>query len=185
MQLSDDLLWQCFIDCYFTLIATTSMKTMFASVLLSAMVVAMPASAQSQRVRLVTPSHLPQATDATTIYNASCETGQYQLIVTPAKQTVILRGGQRPDLDLSSSTVGLRLLDKEALVQVGFNCPMDAINIFLRGVKLVDLAMPTGFRDSISIRGNGDMISTHPEEVAIDALATPPTGVSVVPVPQH
>jgi hypothetical protein len=179
------LLQQGFVYCHFTLIATTYMKTVFASVLLSTMMLSMPASAQSQRVRLVTPSHLPQATDAATIYTASCGTGQYQLIVTPAKKTVILRASQRPDLDLSTSTVGLRLLDKETLVQVGFNCPMDAINIFLRGVKLADLAMPTGFRDSISIRGNGDMISTHPEDVAIDALATPPNGVSVVPVPQH
>jgi len=161
------------------------MKILLASALLTSMMFAPPASAQSQRLRLVTASHLPQATGAATIYTASCEAGQYQLIVTPAQKTVFLNRSKQPDLDLSKTTVGLRLLDPEVLVQVGFNCPMDSINIFLRGVKLVDLAMPTGFRDSISIRKNGEMTATHPVDVAISELASPPNGVSIVPLPQQ
>ena len=158
---------------------------LLASVLFSTMMLSMPASAQSERVRFVWASHLPQATEVATIYAASCETGQYQLIVTPARKTVVLRGGQGADVDLSTTTVGLHLLEAEVLAQVRFNCPKDAINIFLRGIKLADLAMPTGFRDSISIGKNGEIKNIHTEDVAINQLATPPNGVSVVPVPQH
>ena|SRR5450830_648511 len=170
---------------YINVIAPMRIHTLLATALLSTMILSSPASAETQHLRFVWASHMSQATDVETIYAASCETGQYQLIVTPARKTVVLHGGQGADLDLSTTTVGLHLLEAEVLAQVRFNCPKDAINIFLRGIKLADLAMPTGFRDSISIGKNGEIKNIHTEDVAINQLATPPNGVSAVPVPQH
>jgi hypothetical protein len=142
---------------------------------LPAAMLALPAGAQPpQRVRVVIPTHLPQSTDVATVYAATCQTVPYKLTVTPAQKTVILSTGG-PDVDLSDTSVGARLLEQDVLVKVGFNCPHDAINIFLSGVKLVDLAMPTGFRDGVSVRANGDVGKTMPMVVPVDEMATPRT----------
>ena len=76
------------------------------------------------------------------------------------------------------------IYEQDVLVKVGFNCPQNAINIFLKGVKLVDLGAPTGFRAAITVRSNGDVVNSHSAgEVRIDELATPAAGVSVIGPP--
>jgi hypothetical protein len=137
------------------------------------------ADAQPQRVRVVIGSHLPQAMDVATVYGATCQSVQYRLTVTPA-QSVILSNGNGADIDLTATTVGARLLEQDVLVKVGFNCPHDALNIFLTGVKLVDMAMPTGFRDVISVRADGTVGTSYPTGARIDELASPPIGVSTI-----
>jgi hypothetical protein len=137
------------------------------------------ADAQPQRVRVVIGSHLPQAMDVATVYGATCQSVQYRLTVTPA-QSAILSSSNGADVDLTATTVGARLLERDVLVKVGFNCPHDALNIFLTGVKLVDMAMPTGFRDVISVRANGTVGTSYPTGARIDELASPPIGVSTI-----
>lgn len=161
-----------------------SPQTFLVSALLAVAMFSPPAHAQPQRVRLVTASHLPQPSDVATIYVASCTSGQYQLTVSPAQKMVTLSKNKEADIDLSTTTVGSHLLEQDVLVKVGFNCPQNAINIFLKGVKLVDLGAPTGFRAAITVRSNGDVVNSHSAgEVRIDELATPAAGVSVIGPP--
>jgi len=129
------------------------------------------AHAQTQRVRVITASHLPPATEKSTAYAAHCGQTAYQLIVTPADKTVILRSSDGPDVDLGGTSVGTRLLEEDVLVEVGFNCPYGALNIFLKGVKLVDLGQPSGFRDHISVKSNGELGNGAPVAAPIDELA--------------
>lgn len=131
------------------------------------------ASAQTRRVRVITGSHLPPATETSTRYAAHCGQTAYELILTPADKTVILRRSDGPDVDLAATSVGARLLEEDVLVHVGFNCPYGALNIFLKGVKLVDLGAPTGFRDSISVRSNGELGPSSPAAAPVDELAIP------------
>ena len=48
---------------------------------------------------------------------------------------------------------------------------MHALNIFLKGVKLVDLGPPQGFRDAISVHEDGQPGKSEPREVRVDELA--------------
>ena len=141
------------------------------------------AHAQTQRVRLFTASHLPPATEKATTYAASCGATQYQLRVQAAERSVVLVRSDGPTVDLSATSVGARLLEEDVLVDVGFNCPQNALNIFLKGVKLVDLGMPTGFRDAISVRANGDLGASAPKTAPLDELAIPRPGVDSRPMP--
>jgi hypothetical protein len=138
-----------------------------------AALVAASTSAQPQRVRVIMGSHLPSATEKSATYAASCGPIAYRLTVTPAKKSVILVRSNGPDVDLSTTTVGARLLEEDVLVQVGFNCPYNALNIFLKGVKLVDLGQPTGFRDHISVDANGEPGASSPAQAPVDELAIP------------
>ncbi|WP_147330414.1 MULTISPECIES: hypothetical protein [unclassified Duganella] len=145
-------------------------KSVFSTLLLLAFV-AVPASGDEQRVRLITASHLPQAARLETVYAGKCGEVHYKLVVSPENKTVAFSADGMPDADLSGTTVGARLLEEDVLVHVGFNCPHQAINIFLKGVKLVDLGAPTGFRDSISVRSNGEVSKSYPRGERLDELA--------------
>jgi len=131
------------------------------------------AGAQTQRVRVIFGPHLRPATDTSMTHAAHCGQTAYQLIVTPADKTVVLRRSDGPDVDLGGTSVGARLLEDDVLVHVGFNCPQGALNIFLKGVKLVDLGAPSGFRDSISVRSNGELGPGAPTAAPIEELAIP------------
>ncbi|RFP20268.1 hypothetical protein D0T25_15545 [Duganella sp. BJB488] len=106
-----------------------------------------------------------------TVYAGKCGEVHYKLVVSPENKTVAFSADGMPDADLSGTTVGARLLEEDVLVHVGFNCPHQAINIFLKGVKLVDLGAPTGFRDSISVRSNGEVSKSYPRGERLDELA--------------
>ena len=74
----------------------------------------------------------------TTTWAASCGTMKYELKVSREGKSVVLSRSDGVEADLSATTLGARLLDEDVLAEVGFNCPMHALNIFLKGVKLVD-----------------------------------------------
>lgn len=133
------------------------------------------ASADSQLVRLITPSHIPQTTQREIVYAGRCRDVPYRLTVTPEQKTVVFSADGMRDADLSGTTVGARLLEEDVLVEVRFNCPYQAINIFLSGVKLVDLGMPKGFRDVITVRANGEVSKSLPRDERLEELAIPHT----------
>lgn len=141
------------------------------------------AAAQAQRVRLVVGSHLPPATGVERTYAATCGFVQYQLAVSAVAKSVVLHASGRPDTDLSGTTVGARLLEQDVLVDVGFNCPDGALNIFLKGVKLVDLGAPAGFRDHVSVKSDGTLSDTAPRAERVDELANAQPGVTTIPSP--
>jgi hypothetical protein len=139
------------------------------------------AGARAQTIRVRMGSHLPSATRVATTYAASCGAVNYELKVSHDAKTVTLGRSNGPDVDLSATTVGARLLDEDVLAEVGFNCPYKALNIFLKGVKLVDLGVPTGFRDSISLHEDGQLGKSEPQEERVDELAVPRTGTGEIP----
>jgi len=149
------------------------MRHSFRWALLPAALFLSSAGAQTQRVRVIFGPHLPAATDTSTSHAAHCGQTAYQLIVTPADKTVILRRSDGPDVDLGGTSIGARLLEEDVLVHVGFNCPQGALNIFLKGVKLVDLGAPTGFRDHISVKSDGELGTSSPAAAPIEELAIP------------
>jgi hypothetical protein len=157
-----------------TLLSTT--------VLIGAMSAA-SAHAQTRTVRLVMGSHLPRAAEVSTAYAANCGKVNYLLKVSRAGKSVILTRSDGPDVDLSATTVGARLLDEDVLAEVGFNCPLNALNIFLKGVQLVDLGTPTGFKDVISLHADGRLGTSEPREARIDELAIIRTGSGEIPTP--
>lgn len=134
------------------------------------------------RVRLVMASHLPQATGTQTVHAATCGAVAYRLAVSPGSKSVVLSASGVPDTDLSTTSLGARLLEQDVLVDVGFNCPLNRLNIFIKGVKLADLGAPTGFRDHVSVGLDGSVGKTSPSAVDISEMATPPLGVSSMPV---
>ena len=154
---------------------------LFATALLLASTLWAPARVQAQTIRVLTGSHLPRASAESTAYTASCGAVNYALKVSREAKTVTLSRSNGPDVDLSATTVGERLLDEDVLVHVGFNCPYKALNIFLKGVKLVDLGVPTGFRDSISLHEDGQLGKSEPREERVDELALPRTGTGEIP----
>lgn len=142
---------------------------------------AVSAHAQTQTVRVGWSSHLPRAHDVGTVYAASCGEVNYALKVSREQKTVTLVRSNGPDVDLSATTVGARLLDEDVLAHVGFNCPMNALNIFLKGVKLVDLGAPQGFRDVISVGADGQPGKSEPRDARVDELAVARTGTGIIP----
>ena len=140
-----------------------------------------PASPELQRIQVFIGSHLPQATGVETVHAATCAAVDYRLVVSPAKKTVILSAGGRADADLTSTTVGARLLEEDVLVKVGFNCPMDAINVFIKGVKLIDLGAPQGFSDHLSVSSNGTVRTGRPKAEHVDEMARPHQSVRSLP----
>ncbi len=149
------------------------MRTSACSALLLLVCLAAPAFADEQRVRIVTASHLPQAAQLETVYAGRCGEVRYKLAVSQENHTVAFSADGMTDVDLSGTTVGARLLEEDVLVHVGFNCPRQAVNIFLKGVKLVDLGAPTGFRDLITVRLNGEVSKSLPRSERLDELAIP------------
>jgi hypothetical protein len=145
---------------------------LFTALLLGSMA-AGSAQAQTRTLRIAFGPHLPRAQDVTTAYAASCGAVKYELKVAREGKSVILSRSDGPDVDLSATSVGARLLDEDVLVHVGFNCPMKALNIFLKGVKLVDLGVPQGFRDVISVHEDGQLGTSEPREARVDELAIP------------
>jgi hypothetical protein len=156
---------------------------LFATALLLASTLGAFVQAHAQTIRVLMGSHLPAATAKATAYFASCGAVHYTLKVSREAKTVTLTRSNGPDVDLSATTVGERLLDEDVLAHVGFNCPMNALNIFLKGVKLVDLGVPKGFRDSISLHEDGQLGKSQPREERVDELALPRTGTGEVPSP--
>ncbi len=144
-------------------------RSLPAAILLGASLCAAPSRAQT--IRVAWGSHLPRAQQVTTTWAASCGTMKYELKVSREGKSVILSRGDGVEADLSATTLGARLLDEDVLAEVGFNCPMHALNIFLKGVKLVDLGPPQGFRDAISVREDGQPGKSEPREVRVDELA--------------
>lgn len=157
------------------------LSTPFATALLLASTLVASVQAQAQTIRVLMGSHLPRASGETTAYTASCGAVNYELKVSPKAKTVTLTRSNGPDVDLSATTVGERLLDEDVLAHVGFNCPMNALNIFLKGVKLVDLGVPKGFRDSISLHEDGQLGKSEPQDERVDELALPRTGTGEIP----
>ncbi len=147
------------------------MRAFALSGLLLLALVTVPAFADEQRVRIITASHIPQTTQLETVYAGQCGEAHYKLVVSPENKTVVFSADGMPDADLSGTSVGARLLEEDVLVHVGFNCPYQAINIFLKGVKLVDLGAPTGFRDLISVHSNGEVSKSLPRSERLDELA--------------
>jgi hypothetical protein len=154
---------------------------LFAATLLLASALGASAHARAQTIRVLMGSHLPRASAETTAYTASCGAVNYVLKVSREAKTVTLARSDGPDVDLSATTVGARLLDEDVLAHVGFNCPHKALNIFLKGVKLVDLGVPNGFRDAISLHEDGQLGQSEPREERLDELALPRTGTGVIP----
>jgi hypothetical protein len=155
--------------------------TLLSTALLLASMASASAQEQTRTVRMIWGPHLPRANGVTTDYAATCGTVDYALKVSREAKSVILTRSNGPDVDLSATTVGARLLDEDVLVHVGFNCPMNALNIFLKGVKLADLGAPTGFRDSISLHADGKLGPSEAREERLDELATPRTGTGEIP----
>lgn len=141
--------------------------------LVAASISAVSAYAQTQTVRLIINSHLPQATDLGATYTVSCHSAKYALKVSRSEKSVFLSRVDGTNTDLTNTTVGTRLLEDDVLVDVGFNCPHGSINIFLKGVKLVDLSTPTGFHDHINVNENGIVSKGSPRVAGIDRLARP------------
>jgi len=139
----------------------------------AALISAVPASAQTQVVRVIIDSHLPQPTDLGAFYTASCHSLKYTLKISRSAKSVILSRANGTTIDLTETTVGTRLLANDVLVDVGFNCPHGSINIFLKGVKLVDLGTPIGFQDHINVDENGTVSKGSPRVAGIDRLARP------------
>lgn len=149
------------------------MRTSVYAALMLLGLMAVPAFADEQRVRIVTASHLPQAAQLETVYAGKCGEVGYKLAVSPEHKTVVFSADGMADADLSGTSVGARLLEEDVLVHVGFNCPRQAVNIFLKGVKLVDLGAPAGFRDAITVRLNGEVSPSLPRSERLDELAIP------------
>jgi hypothetical protein len=149
--------------------------------LLIASMSAKSADAQSQTLRISWGSHLPRAQDVSTAWAATCGTVKYELKVSREGKSVTLSRSNGPDVDLSMTTVGARLLDEDVLAHVGFNCPMKALNIFLRGVKLVDLGVPQGFRDVISVGEDGQPGKSEPRDARVDELAVSGVRNGIIP----
>lgn len=140
-----------------------------------------PPASDMQRFQIVMGSHLPRATKVETVHAASCQTVDYRLVVSPEKKTVILTANGRADTDLSATELGARLLDEDVLAHVGFNCPMNALNIFIKGVRLVDLGAPKGFSDSISVRSDGTVSASSPKAEHVDEMARPRESMRILP----
>jgi hypothetical protein len=155
--------------------------TLLSTAFLIGAMAAASAHAQTQTVRIAFGPHLPRAQELTTAYTAACGAVKYELKVSREEKSVILSRSNGPDVDLSTTTVGARLLDEDVLAHVGFNCPMDALNIFLKGVKLVDLGQPQGFRDVISVGTDGQPGKSEAREARVDELAVPRTGTGMIP----
>jgi hypothetical protein len=147
--------------------------TLLSTAILIGTMAAAPAHAQTRTLRIAFGPHLPRAQAVTTAWAAACGTVKYELKVSREAKSVTLSRSNGPDVDLSATTVGARLLDEDVLAQVGFNCPMNALNIFLKGVKLVDLGVPQGFRDVISLHEDGQLGTSEPSEARVDELALP------------
>ena len=154
---------------------------LLASAFLLAAMLGTSTEARSQTIRVLMGSHLPRATGEATAYVASCGAVNYELKVSRQAKTITLARSNGPDVDLSATTVGARLLDEDVLAHVGFNCPTNALNIFLKGVKLVDLGVPQGFRDAISLHEDGQLGKSEPREERLDELAVPRTGTGEIP----
>jgi hypothetical protein len=147
--------------------------TLLSTAILIGAMAAASAHAQTRTVRIAFGPHLPRAKEVTTAWSAACGTVKYELKVSREAKSVILSRSNGPDVDLSATTVGARLLDEDVLAHVGFNCPMNALNIFLKGVKLVDLGVPQGFRDVISVHEDGQLGASEPRDARVDELALP------------
>ena len=156
-------------------------STLFTTALLLALTLGASVQARAQTIRVLMGSHLPRASGETTAYTASCGAVNYELKVSREAKTVIIKRSNGPDVDLSATTVGERLLDEDVLAHVGFNCPMNALNIFLKGVKLVDLGVPQGFRDVISVGADGQPGRSEPRDARVDELAVARTGTGIIP----
>lgn len=142
---------------------------------------ASPPSEKPQRLIFSLGSHIPQPVGVSIVHTASCGSTDYRLSVAPKAQTVILSTSGRPDVDLSATALGARLLDKDVLARVGFNCPMDALNIFITGIKLVDLGAPKGFTGHLSVRSDGTVRQSAEKAEHVDEMATPAESMRVLP----
>lgn len=111
----------------------------------------------------------------------SAKTALFSLLAAGALASLQAQA-QEPQQRLRFSTASL-LLEEDVLVDVGFNCPPEAINILLKGVKLIDLEAPTGFRDAISVHASGEVAQSSPRTERVDELAKPKTPISVRPAP--
>jgi hypothetical protein len=158
-------------------------RTLLSTALLLGSMGAMSAHAQAQTLRVIWGSHLPSAKAINSTYAASCGAVKYELKVSREGKSVILSRSNGPDVDLSATTVGARLLDEDVLAHVSFNCPMNSLNIYLKGVKLVDLGVPQGFRDVISLHEDGQLGKSEPREARVDELAVARTGIGMIPTP--
>jgi len=156
-------------------------STPFTTALLLALTLGASVQTRAQTIRVLMGSHLPRASGETSAHTASCGAVNYTLKVSREAKTVTLSRSNGPDVDLSATTVGERLLDEDVLAHVGFNCPYKALNIFLKGVKLVDLGVPKGFRDSISLHEDGQLGKSEPRDERVDELAVPRTGTGEIP----
>lgn len=148
-----------------------TLRCLLNTALITALGLAGSAGAQTQRIRLVFESHLPQASDLGTTYVARCHSVKHELRVLRAAKSVRLSRADGSEVDLSSTTIGVRLLEDDILVDVSFNCPHGSINIFLNGIKLVDLGAPSGFRDHINVAADGKVGTSSPRPAAIDEMA--------------
>jgi hypothetical protein len=105
---------------------------LFISLLLS---FAASAHAAGDRVFVPSFSHLPRASNVKEIYEAQCGDIRYKLAAVRDSRSVILERSGLAPIDLSRTSFASVLLDRRAIVRVGFNCPMGAINLFLHGVQ--------------------------------------------------
>lgn len=119
------------------------------------------ASLAVEPIMLRFPSLLPRPTDESLTYEATCGTTAYKLLVSrnPGVMTLIATG--RPNVDLTNTPLGSAILDNAMYSQVAFNCPRDAINIFLAALVVQD-GVASGVRYIASVQSNGQIGNSGP-----------------------
>ena len=130
------------------------------------------AAPAAERVRIRFASHLPQPTNVSTSYEATCESTAYTLVVSKQPGAVTLMAAGRPDVDLTNTPLGAAMLDKTMAHRVGFNCPRDAVNIFFAALVVED-GVGRGIRHIASVKANGEISNSGPIDEPLDYFEAP------------
>jgi hypothetical protein len=122
-----------------------------------------------QRVKIRVASHLPQATQVSERFHATCDKIDYTLVVDRKLGSVTLLSAGAADVSLGATPLGAAMLDRQFFGQVGFNCPIGFINIFVGGVAVKN-ATPVGVRYIAIVKRSGEISNVGPLDLAFDDI---------------